>query len=87
MLYQIFIYSASLTDTKKLWKNIEPHLKKALSTLYLREVSSSQWERYQQELEASDNVTLQGTQIVTEGDTVFMFLHELMIIVCISDMF
>ena len=26
-------------DTRKLWKNIEPHLKKALQTVYLREVS------------------------------------------------
>lgn len=51
---------ATLNDTKKLWKNIEPHLKKALLTLYLREVSSSQWERYQAELEKSENVSLQG---------------------------
>lgn len=27
------------TDTHKLWKNIEPHLKKAMQTVYLREVS------------------------------------------------
>ena len=52
--------SADMSETKKLWKNIEPHLKKALQTLYLREVSSSQWERYQQELEASDDVALHG---------------------------
>ncbi|XP_053377322.1 origin recognition complex subunit 5-like isoform X2 [Mercenaria mercenaria] len=51
---------ASLNDTKKLWKNIEPHLKKALHTLYLREVSSSQWERYQYDLETTDSVALQG---------------------------
>ena len=47
-------------DTKKLWKHIEPHLKKALTTLYLREVSSSQWERYQELTETSDNPALQG---------------------------
>ena len=52
--------SAELGESKKLWKNIEPHLKKALQTLYLREVSSSQWERYQQELESSEDVSLQG---------------------------
>lgn len=51
---------ATVNDTKKLWKNIEPHLKKALHTLYLREVSSSQWEKYQKELETSENVCLQG---------------------------
>ncbi|XP_065599722.1 origin recognition complex subunit 5 [Cyrtonyx montezumae] len=36
-------------DTRKLWKNIEPHLKKAIQTVYLREISSSQWERLQSE--------------------------------------
>ncbi|XP_041833301.1 origin recognition complex subunit 5 isoform X2 [Melanotaenia boesemani] len=36
------------TDTHKLWKNIEPHLKKAMQTVYLREVSSLQWEQMQQ---------------------------------------
>ncbi|KAK3579067.1 hypothetical protein CHS0354_029927 [Potamilus streckersoni] len=41
---------ATSDDSKKLWKNIEPHLKKALQTVYLREVSSSQWERYQAEI-------------------------------------
>ncbi|XP_060574504.1 origin recognition complex subunit 5-like [Ruditapes philippinarum] len=50
----------SITDTKKLWKNIEPHLKKAMSTLYLREVSSCQWENYQYQLETSENASLQG---------------------------
>uniref|UniRef100_A0A7N8XJ44 Origin recognition complex, subunit 5 n=1 Tax=Mastacembelus armatus TaxID=205130 RepID=A0A7N8XJ44_9TELE len=29
------------TDTHKLWRNIEPHLKKAMQTVYLREVSRS----------------------------------------------
>uniref|UniRef100_A0A8C2T3C0 Origin recognition complex subunit 5 n=1 Tax=Coturnix japonica TaxID=93934 RepID=A0A8C2T3C0_COTJA len=38
-------------DTRKLWKNIEPHLKKAMQTVYLREISSSQWERLQSEEE------------------------------------
>ncbi|XP_034019188.1 origin recognition complex subunit 5 [Thalassophryne amazonica] len=35
-------------ETHKLWKNIEPHLKKAMQTVYLREVSSLQWEQLQQ---------------------------------------
>ncbi|CAJ0940290.1 unnamed protein product [Ranitomeya imitator] len=37
------------TETHKLWRNIEPHLKKAMQTVYLREISSSQWEKMQQE--------------------------------------
>ncbi|XP_064605103.1 origin recognition complex subunit 5-like [Liolophura sinensis] len=40
---------ATCDDTIKLWKNIEPHLKKALQTVYLREVSSAQWEKLQQD--------------------------------------
>ncbi|XP_050638672.1 origin recognition complex subunit 5 isoform X7 [Macaca thibetana thibetana] len=40
---------ASERDTRKLWRNIEPHLKKAMQTVYLREVSSSQWEKLQKD--------------------------------------
>nr|XP_033814361.1 origin recognition complex subunit 5 isoform X2 [Geotrypetes seraphini] len=39
---------AKESDTHRLWKNIEPHLKKAMQTVYLREISSLQWERMQQ---------------------------------------
>ncbi|XP_068611537.1 origin recognition complex subunit 5 [Brachionichthys hirsutus] len=39
---------AKESDTHKLWRNIEPHLKKAMQTVYLREVSSLQWEQMQQ---------------------------------------
>lgn len=47
---------ATVNDTRKLWKNIEPHLKRALQTVYLREVSSSQWEKIQQENIAGQEV-------------------------------
>uniref|UniRef100_A0A8D1C3M5 Origin recognition complex subunit 5 n=1 Tax=Sus scrofa TaxID=9823 RepID=A0A8D1C3M5_PIG len=40
---------ASERDTRKLWRNIEPHLKKAMQTVYLREISSSQWEKLQKD--------------------------------------
>ncbi|KAM9307593.1 origin recognition complex subunit 5 [Gastrophryne carolinensis] len=40
---------AKESDSHKLWRNIEPHLKRAMQTVYLREISSSQWERIQQE--------------------------------------
>ncbi|XP_071485936.1 origin recognition complex subunit 5-like [Diadema antillarum] len=43
-------------DAHKLWRNIEPHLKKALQTVYLREVSSAQWEKYQQEMTSQANL-------------------------------
>lgn len=39
--------AATENDSQKLWRNIEPHLKKALQTVYLREVSSVQWEEMQ----------------------------------------
>ena len=29
----------TVDDVKKLWQNIEPHLRKALKSVYLREVS------------------------------------------------
>uniref|UniRef100_A0A3Q4MJY3 Origin recognition complex subunit 5 n=1 Tax=Neolamprologus brichardi TaxID=32507 RepID=A0A3Q4MJY3_NEOBR len=32
------------TDTHKLWKHIEPHLKKAMQTVYLREVSRKEYD-------------------------------------------
>ncbi|KAL0962938.1 hypothetical protein UPYG_G00347380 [Umbra pygmaea] len=35
------------SDIHRLWRNIEPHLKKAMQTVYLREVSSVQWEQQQ----------------------------------------
>uniref|UniRef100_A0A8C9ZHB7 Origin recognition complex, subunit 5 n=1 Tax=Sander lucioperca TaxID=283035 RepID=A0A8C9ZHB7_SANLU len=47
------------TDTHKLWRNIEPHLKKAMQTVYLREVSSVQWEQMQQ-TEEKENGALRG---------------------------
>ncbi|XP_027694651.1 origin recognition complex subunit 5 isoform X2 [Vombatus ursinus] len=40
---------ANERDTRKLWRNIEPHLKKAMHTVYLSEISSSQWEKLQQD--------------------------------------
>ncbi|XP_053571088.1 origin recognition complex subunit 5 [Bombina bombina] len=40
---------AKESDSHKLWRNIEPHLKRAMQTVYLREISSSQWERMQEE--------------------------------------
>ncbi|XP_051889857.1 origin recognition complex subunit 5 isoform X2 [Pristis pectinata] len=43
-------------DTRRLWRNIEPHLKKAMQTVYLREISSSQWERLEQEDEDSKHL-------------------------------
>ena len=39
---------AGYGDVKKLWRNIEPILRKALNTVYLHEVSSSQWEQMQE---------------------------------------
>ncbi|ESO06990.1 hypothetical protein HELRODRAFT_76855 [Helobdella robusta] len=39
---------ANYGDTVKLWKNIEPHLKRAMQTVFLREVSGEQWMKMQQ---------------------------------------
>uniref|UniRef100_K1PQ70 Origin recognition complex subunit 5 n=1 Tax=Magallana gigas TaxID=29159 RepID=K1PQ70_MAGGI len=50
---------ATESDSRKLWKNFEPHLKKALQTVYLREVSSTQWERMLEESDAGKMMTQQ----------------------------
>lgn len=47
------------SDTHKLWRNIEPHLKKAMQTVYLREVSSLQWEQMQ-EMEEKEAGAVRG---------------------------
>ncbi|TTN49604.1 Origin recognition complex subunit 5 [Bagarius yarrelli] len=46
------------SDTHKLWRNMEPHLKKAMQSVYLREVSSVQWE--QQQVDEKEATTLRG---------------------------
>ncbi|KAL9961950.1 hypothetical protein ACROYT_G030994 [Oculina patagonica] len=54
---------AQLTDSRKLWRNIEPHLKKALHTVYLREVSSNQWENIIGQDTQTDGENLAGQGI------------------------
>jgi len=34
-----FVSVATVDDTHKLWRNIEPHFRKCLNSVYLREVS------------------------------------------------
>ncbi|XP_056434566.1 origin recognition complex subunit 5 [Gadus chalcogrammus] len=48
------------SDTHKLWRNIEPHLKKAMQTVYLRDVSSVQWEQQLQQTEEKECAALKG---------------------------
>ncbi|KAJ8778619.1 hypothetical protein J1605_013296 [Eschrichtius robustus] len=55
---------ASERDTRKLWRNIEPHLKKAMQTVYLREISSSQWEKLQKD--DTDPGQLKGLSAYTQ---------------------
>uniref|UniRef100_A0A672G744 Orc1-like AAA ATPase domain-containing protein n=1 Tax=Salarias fasciatus TaxID=181472 RepID=A0A672G744_SALFA len=43
------------TDTHKLWRNIEPHLKKAMQTVYIREVS-----RWGLQMEEKESGALRG---------------------------
>ncbi|KAK7071439.1 Origin recognition complex subunit 5, partial [Halocaridina rubra] len=44
---------ATEDDIRKLWRNIEPRLKKSLESVYLREVTSAQFERMQKLTECS----------------------------------
>ena len=59
---------AEMTDSRKLWRNIEPHLKKALHTVYLREVSSHQWESIisQDTQDHNENLGDQGKNIMSD---------------------
>ncbi|XP_061570369.1 origin recognition complex subunit 5 [Cololabis saira] len=61
---------AKETDTHKLWKNIEPHLKKAMQTVYLREVSSLRWEQMQQ-TEDNETGALRGLSAHTHVELPF----------------
>ena len=45
-------------DTKKLWTNIEPNLKRCLSTVHLREVASKQLLSLEREQSARHAPTL-----------------------------
>ncbi|CAG0887501.1 unnamed protein product [Darwinula stevensoni] len=38
----------SANDLRRLWRHIEPQLKRAMQSLFLREVSSAQWEKLQE---------------------------------------
>ncbi|XP_051547134.1 origin recognition complex subunit 5 [Myxocyprinus asiaticus] len=49
---------ATESDIHKLWRNIEPHLQRAMQTVYLREVSSIQWE--QQQMDEKEATTPRG---------------------------
>ncbi|XP_018020396.1 origin recognition complex subunit 5 [Hyalella azteca] len=40
---------------RRLWRNIEPHLRRALNTLYVKEVNSAQYSEMQKLMEQSDN--------------------------------
>ena len=60
---------ATVDDLRKLWRNIEPHLKKSLQTIYLREMSSAQWCKLQDEAnklidgKASNSSTVPKTHV------------------------
>jgi len=57
-LYQQPVLSGlcSSSDSKKLWTNIEPHLKTYLSTIHLREVASKQMSSLEQEKNILEDV-------------------------------
>jgi len=51
------------TDTKKLWFHIEPHLRKCLSTVHLREVASKQMLSIEQEQNATKEESSTSTPL------------------------
>lgn len=51
-------------DLRSLWRNIEPHLRKALETVYLREITSKQYEEMERLAEQSGH-TLPSAQTIS----------------------
>ncbi|XP_055046614.2 origin recognition complex subunit 5 isoform X1 [Misgurnus anguillicaudatus] len=49
---------AKESDIHKLWRKIEPHLQRAMQTVYLREVSSMQWK--EQQMDEKETTTPRG---------------------------
>ena len=64
------------SDTRKLWRSIEPHLKKALQTVYLREVSSNQWEQMQNSYLKEQ----ESTQLVSKSPVELPFYGKYLLI-------
>lgn len=50
-------------DVRRLWRNIEPHLKKAMSTVYLREVSRTHYDKMQKLIETNTKDLLPSESI------------------------
>ncbi|CAN7996761.1 unnamed protein product [Ixodes pacificus] len=52
--------SATESDIHKLWRNVEPHMRKTLQSVYLREVTSAQFENVQSREGEADGATSRG---------------------------
>ncbi|XP_040067601.2 origin recognition complex subunit 5 [Ixodes scapularis] len=52
--------SATESDIHKLWRNVEPHMRKTLQSVYLREVTSAQFENVQCREGEADGATSRG---------------------------
>ncbi|XP_041346768.1 origin recognition complex subunit 5-like [Gigantopelta aegis] len=70
---------AKIEHFRKLWKNIEPHLKKSLQTIYLREISSSQWERLQNE-QLKDSGNAQSSVMSTRSHVELPYYSKYLLI-------
>lgn len=71
-LYQQPVLSGvcSESDSKKLWSNIEPHLKKCLSTVHLREVASQQMLALDQEKSSIEEFSNSIQSLSSIGPTI-----------------
>ena len=62
--------ACSVSDSKKLWANIEPHLKKCLSTVHLREVASQQMLALDQEKSSIEEFSNSIQSLSSIGPTI-----------------
>jgi len=71
-LYQQPVLSGlcSESDSKKLWSNIEPHLRKCLSTVHLREVASQQMLALDQEKSSTEEFSNSIQSLSSVGPTI-----------------
>ena len=62
------IVAGKITENEihKLWQNIAPHLRKAVKTVYLRQVSSDQWKK----LESADKEQNSFCEYLKDGCSV-----------------
>lgn len=62
--------SATEKDIHKLWRSVEPYMKKSLHSVYLREISSCQYEKMHPEEQTTGELSWRSTVVASRKRTV-----------------